>query len=207
MDYDTILPLIWLGFSSSFIGTLPMGMLTLTILQLTLANRPKEAITFGLGVVTIELIQIWVTLMGMNVLLTMVQLSNVFSILSIPILIYLGVKNIIKEQYAEEIQLAAPNMFYQGIAWGSMNVIIYPFWLLWGNVFVQRGWLTPTPITYFYFSFAAAMGTLGAFLLLIVFADLFWQTLIGLQTTINKVIGFSFLGCAVFQFYAVLAKM
>ena len=60
---------------------------------------------------------------------------------------------------------------------------------------------------YFYFSFAAAVGTFSAFLFIIVSGQLFSKRLTLLQSIVNQLIGFTFLGFAVCQFYAVLAKM
>jgi threonine/homoserine/homoserine lactone efflux protein len=165
MTYTDILQHLWLGFTSSFIGTLPLGMLNLMVLQLSLANRQRQAIAFSLGATVIEFAQILITLLGMNVLLTIPQLSNIFSIISIPILIYLAVQNLKKGSNTEganpetsEGQLSPQSTFYQGIVLGFANVVVYPFWLLWGNVFVQNGWLIPTTEAYFYFSLAAAVG-------------------------------------------------
>ncbi len=207
MSYNEILHHLWLGFTSSFIGTLPLGMLNLTVLQLSLANRQKQAIAFSLGATVIEFAQIGLTLLGMNVLLTIPQLSNIFSIISIPILIYLAVQNFKKGSNTEGVLLSPKSTFYQGIVLGFANVIVYPFWLLWGNIFVQNGWLIPTPEAYFYFSFAAAMGTFGAFLFFILLGKILWKRLTRLQGTIDKLIAFTFLGFAAFQFYSVLVKI
>lgn len=207
MNYNEILHHLWLGFTSSFIGTLPLGMLNLTVLQLSLANKQKQAIAFSLGATAIEFTQIGMTLLGMNVLLTIPQLSNIFSIMSIPILIYLGIKNLKKDAHTEGVHLTPKSTFYQGLALGFANVVVYPFWLLWGNLFVKNGWLTPTPMAYFYFSFAAAVGTFGGFLLFILLGKLFWKRLTRLQSMIDKVMAVTFLGFAVFQFYTVLIKI
>ena len=207
MTYNDILQHLWLGFTSSFIGTLPLGMLNLTVLQLSLANRQKQAMAFSLGATVIEFVQILITLLGMNVLLAIPQLSNIFSIISIPILIYLAFQNFKKGSNTEGVLLSPKSTFYQGIVLGFANVIVYPFWLLWGNIFVQNGWLIPTPEAYFYFSFAAAMGTFGAFLFFILLGKILWKRLTRLQGIIDKLIAFTFLGFAAFQFYTVLVKI
>jgi threonine/homoserine/homoserine lactone efflux protein len=207
MTYNEILHHLWLGFTSSFIGTLPLGMLNLTVLQLSLANKQKQAIAFSLGATAIEFTQIGMTLLGMNVLLAIPQLSNILSIISIPVLIYLAVKNLKKGSNTEGGQLSPKSTFYQGAVLGFANVVVYPFWLLWGNIFVQNGWLTPTPEAYFYFSFAAAVGTFGAFLFFILLGKVLWKRLTRLQSIIDKLISYTFLGFAAFQFYTVLAKI
>ena len=82
MSHNDILPLFSLGFMSSFICTLPSGMLNLTVLQLTLANRQNQAVALSLGATAVAFVQIGLTLLGVNALLAMPQLNNVFSIIS-----------------------------------------------------------------------------------------------------------------------------
>jgi threonine/homoserine/homoserine lactone efflux protein len=205
MTYNEIMHHLWLGFTSSFLGTLPLGMLNLTILQLALANRQQQAMAFSLGATFIEFIQIGITLLGMNVLLAVPQLSQAISIISIPILLYLGYKNFKKETNTEGLTLTSKSAFIQGFVLGFANVVVYPFWLLWGNVFVQNGWLTPTPEAYFYFSFAAAIGTFGAFLFFILLGKILWQRLSRVQKMIDKLIGYTFFGFAAFQFFKLMS--
>jgi threonine/homoserine/homoserine lactone efflux protein len=205
MTYNEIAHHLWLGFTSSFVGTLPLGMLNLTILQLALANRQQQAMAFSLGATLIEFIQIGITLLGMNVLLAVPLLSQAISIISIPILLYLGYKNFKKEANTEGVTLTSKNAFIQGFVLGFANVVVYPFWLLWGNVFVQNGWLQPTPEAYFYFSFAAAIGTFGAFLFFILLGKILWQRLSRVQKMIDKLIGYTFFGFAAFQFFKILS--
>jgi threonine/homoserine/homoserine lactone efflux protein len=204
MTYTEIIHHLWLGFTSSFVGTLPLGMLNLTILQLALANRQQQAVAFSLGATLIEFIQIGITLLGMNVLLAVPLLNQVISIISIPILLYLGYKNFKNDKNTEGPPLTAKSTFWQGIVLGFANVVVYPFWLLWGNVFVQNGWLTPTPEAYFYFSFAAAIGTFGAFLFFILLGKILWQRLSRVQKMIDKLIGYTFFGFAAFQFFKLI---
>jgi threonine/homoserine/homoserine lactone efflux protein len=205
MTYNEIAHHLWLGFTSSFLGTLPLGMLNLTILQLALANRQRQAMAFSFGATLIEFIQIGITLLGMNVLLAIPQLSQAISIISIPILLYLGYKNFKKKQNTEGPPLTVKATFWQGIALGFANVVVYPFWLLWGNIFVQNGWLTPTPEAYFYFSLAAALGTLGAFLFFILLGKILWKRLSRVQKMIDKLIGYTFFGFAAFQFFKIFS--
>jgi threonine/homoserine/homoserine lactone efflux protein len=205
MTYNEIAHHLWLGFTSSFLGTLPLGMLNLTILQLALANRQQQAVAFSLGATLIEFVQIGITLLGMNVLLAVPLLSQAISVISIPILLYLGYQNFQKKEETEGLKLTSKSAFWQGILLGFANVVVYPFWLLWGNVFVQNDWLTPTPEAYFYFSFAAAIGTFGAFLFFILLGKILWKRLSRVQKMIDKLIGYTFFGFAAFQFFKLMS--
>jgi threonine/homoserine/homoserine lactone efflux protein len=201
MTYVDIFNQFWLGITSSFIGTLPLGMLNLTVLQLALNNKQPQAVRFSLGASVIEFVQIFGTLLSMNILLNLPYVNTFFSIISIPILVYLGVKNMKKSANTEGGALTEKNTFYQGIVLGFANVVVYPFWLLWGNIFVQNGWLIPTPLAYFYFSIGAGIGTFLGFFTFILLGKILWKRLFKLQNIMDKVIGITFLGFAAFQFY------
>ena len=207
MTYADIFNQFWLGITSSFIGTLPLGMLNLMVLQLALANRQKQAVMFGLGASVIEFVQILGTLMCMNFLLTIPHLNTIFSAISIPVLLFLGLKNFKKRHFTDGTSrdsLASNNAFYRGIVLGFANVVVYPFWLLWGNVFVQNGWLIPSTSAYFYFSVGAGIGTFVGFFTFIVLGKILWKRLFKLQNIMDKVIGITFLSFAAFQFYNVI---
>jgi threonine/homoserine/homoserine lactone efflux protein len=215
MTYNEIAHHIWLGFTSSFLGTLPLGMLNLTILQLALANRQRQATAFSLGATLIEVVQIGITLLSMNVLSAIPRLSQAISIISIPILLYLGYQNFKKRQNTVEErnpeeggkgeQKKLKSAFWQGVVLGFANVVVYPFWLLWGNFFVQNGWLLPTPEAYFYFSLAAGLGTFGAFLFFILLGKILWKRLSRVQKIIDQLIGYTFFGFAAFQFFKIFS--
>ena len=51
MAFNDFIHFLWLGIASSFVGALPLGMLNLTVLQMSLAHQQKQALLFSLGVV------------------------------------------------------------------------------------------------------------------------------------------------------------
>ena len=206
MTFESIFSLIQLGIASSFVGALPLGMLNLTVLQLSLANRQKQAVAFSAGAVAVEFCQIFTTFLGMNVLLKIAHLTDVLAIISIPVLLFLGIKNLKNKPNTEGPPLTGKNAFYQGAALSFANVLVYPFWLLWGNLFVQNGWLTPTPLAYSIFAFGAGLGTLSAFLVFILLGKVLWQRLQNVQNITNRLIAMAFFGFAFFQIYNVVGK-
>jgi threonine/homoserine/homoserine lactone efflux protein len=201
MTFDNITHLIWLGIGSSFVGALPLGMLNLTVLQLSLDNRQREAFAFSTGAVLVEFCQIFTTFLGMNALLAIPNLNNVLAIISIPILLFLGVKNLKNEADTEGSFFTTKSAFSQGVILSFANVLVYPFWLLWGNLFVQNGWLTPTPLAYSIFALGAGLGTFGAFCAFILLGKILWKRLLKVQRATNRLIAFAFFGFAAFQMY------
>jgi threonine/homoserine/homoserine lactone efflux protein len=194
-----LLGLIKLGILSSFVGALPLGMLNLTVLQLSLAQRQGQAIAFSFGAVLVEFLQIFLTFLAMNLLLKIPNLNHALALISIPILVYLGFKNLKNEAYTEGSFLSQKNAFLQGVLLSFANVLVYPFWLLWGNLFVKNGWLPPHPLAYSIFAFGAGLGTFSAFLAFILLGKVLWKHLIKVQNWTNRAIALAFFGFAIFQ--------
>lgn len=206
MTFENIFNLIQLGIASSFVGALPLGMLNLTVLQLSLANRKRQAVAFSLGAVAVEFCQIFTTFLGMNALLKMAYLTDVLAFISIPVLLFLGIKNLKNKPNTEGPPLSEKNAFYQGVVLSFANVLAYPFWLLWGNVFVQNGWLRPTPTAYAIFASGAGFGTFSAFLAFILLGKVLWKRLHNVQNVTNWLIALAFFGFAFFQIYNIVGK-
>jgi threonine/homoserine/homoserine lactone efflux protein len=207
MTYTEISQHIYLGISSSFVGALPLGMLNLTVLQLSLAQRHRQAIAFSIGAIVIEFFQIGITLLSINVLLQIPYLNPILSLISIPILAFLGIKYFKDKEKNKKPDLRIQSAFYQGVTLSLANVLVYPFWLLWGHIFIQNNWLLPLPAAFGFFSLGAALGTFSAFLIFILLGKILWQYLSQLQNIINQLIGFAFLAFASFQFYALVTKV
>jgi threonine/homoserine/homoserine lactone efflux protein len=196
--------LLGLGIMSSFVGALPLGMLNLTVLQLSLASRFKQAFAFSFGAVIVEFLQIFFTFLMMNLLLKIPQLNSILAIVSIPILLFLGFKNLKNDAYTEGSSLTNKNAFLQGVLLSFANVLVYPFWLVWGNLFVKNGWLPPTPLSYSIFALGAGLGTLGAFLAFILLGKLLFRHLQSVQKVTNRLIALAFFGFAAFQIFGLI---
>jgi threonine/homoserine/homoserine lactone efflux protein len=201
-----VLHLLSLGILSSFVGALPLGMLNLTVLQLSLANQQRQAVAFSLGASIVELIQIFSTFLAMHLLLKIPNLNSFMAFVSIPVLLYLGFKNFNNTSNTEGGKLTNENAFWQGVILSFANVLVYPFWLLWGNLFVQNAWLKPEPLPYFFFALGASLGTFAAFCAFILLGKVLWRRLQSVQYITNKLIAFAFFGFAGFQIFNLIKR-
>ncbi|MFM2266634.1 MAG: hypothetical protein RL757_74 [Bacteroidota bacterium] len=193
-----------LGLSSSFLGALPLGMLNITVLKLSLEGKIRAAFGFALGAICIEFFQIAITLFAMQKLLTIPFFATLLTIISIPILLFLGFQSF----KTPPPSINAPKMageaafqhhFLTGIKLSAANVLIYPFWLLWGNIFLQNGWFYAQASHFLTFSLGASLGTLGAFAVFIVLGKLISPYLSRFQHIFGAVVGVAFIGFAFLQ--------
>ncbi len=209
---------ITLGITSSFMGTLPLSMLNMSILQLSLDGKYRAAWAFLMGAALIEFCQIVLTLIGMQWLLTIPHLTAILTCVSIPILLIIGIKTWKTPTKEIEIDklpinsnISKTDILYQntpyfrnGFILSAMNVMTYPFWLLWGNVFVQNGWLTPQYSDIMAFSLGACIGTVGAFGSFIILGKLIHPYLNTVQSRFNQVLGATFVGFACVQLFKLM---
>ncbi len=195
-----------LGLSSSFLGALPLGMLNISVLRLSLEGKIRAAFGFALGAIFIEFSQITITLFAMQKLLTIPFLAISMTFISIPILLFLGFQSF----KTPPPSIPPPKMlekeafryhFLTGIKLSAANVLIYPFWLLWGNIFLQNGWFHAQASHFLMFSFGASLGTLGAFTVFIVLGKLISPYLSRFQHIFSSVVGAAFIGFAFLQIF------
>ena len=207
----------WLGITCSFLGTLPLSLLNLNILKLGLEGKQKSALLFSLGATGVELGQILFTLLSMQFLLKIPHLTPIMTLIFIPVLIVMGVKmwkakpltvvlgqdksTVSKTDDSEQSSASVK----QGALLSLANFLTYPFWLLWGNVFVQNGWLDPQPLDLTIFSLGASLGTFGAFACFLILGKIVnnsinsVQKMNRVQKNFNRFVGATFLCFALIQ--------
>jgi threonine/homoserine/homoserine lactone efflux protein len=100
----------------------------------------------------------------MNFLLPLAYLKTFLAAVSIPIFLILGIKSLYNTPTTEGGVAVKNAAFRQGALLSFANVMVYPFWLLWGNIFVENGWLNTDFWSLLIFSLGVGVGTLGAFL-------------------------------------------
>lgn len=207
MVIQNIFFLMGLGFVSSFIGTLPLSTLNLNILKLALDNRHQSALSFTYSASIVEFIQVYTTLLLMDSLTSVTHLKTHLSLVSIPILLYLGYQSYntaIHDIAKKEKQMFEKDSFRQGLLLSCSNVMVYPFWLLWGQLFVNNGWLKTDFTSLSIFCMGAGIGTFLAFLIFVFIGRVLKEHLYHLQFLINRLIALTFFGFAVVQAYNIL---
>jgi hypothetical protein len=204
MMVQDIFFLLSLGFISSFIGTLPLSTLNLSILKLALDNRHQAALSFTYSASIVEFIQVCLTLPLLGVLASIPNLKAGFALVSIPVLLFLGYKSYKTAVNTEGGKTVENDGFKQGLLLGCANVMVYPFWLLWGHVFVSNGWLKMDFTSLSIFCIGAGVGTLLAFLVFVFLGKILLKHLYHLQFLINRMIAYTFFGFAFLQLYTVV---
>lgn len=151
------------GLVVSFLGTLPPGILNVTVTRITLQQGRKAAFWFVLACGLVE----W-GYSYLAVLITQLVVENgviryLTDGLTAAVLLVMGIYYIRKKTTAQPVASqsdAAP--FRLGVVLSLLNLAAFPFWTIYTTLLIQKGWvsLMHTPDLFIYVT-GIALGTLA----------------------------------------------
>ncbi len=162
---------IW-GLLISFIGTLPLGTLNMTALQISMQEGFNRGLQFATGVFLIEMIYVRVSLAGMDWIQRRQALLNILQWISVLMIALLAAGsfwsafhpsassgNVLLSQHA--------NRFLLGAFMSAINPVQIPFWLGWSTVLSEKGILINSRNNYFIYIAGIGLGTFTGLLLFV----------------------------------------
>lgn len=192
---------IFIGFLISYLGSLPLGVLNLSVVGITVRQGLYAAFLFSIGVIGVEFFQAFVAVWFSQYLLAYPGLEQYVQLLAIPIFLILGAFYFFKKQAAEN-EMKTLSGFKEGIVLSLLNPLAIPFWLFYSVYIGQKGWLTFSQVEIFSFAFGVSQGTLAALMSFAFLSNLIKNQLQFLNKWIDKIIGSVFLLMGFYQIYA-----
>ncbi len=203
---------IFLGFGISFIGSLPIGALNLTAIEVAVKHRFFQVILFGLGVILVEYLQAGIAIYFSEKLLSNPSIERVIEIAVIPIFLIIGFIYIFssktKENDKEQISKKTNSItdmapFKKGIFLSIINPLAIPFWLAVCTSFNAAGQL----IYEWNYIQAFLLGLiLGTFLALILYGglgEILEKRLQKYEHWFSPIIGITLITIAIIQIFRV----
>jgi threonine/homoserine/homoserine lactone efflux protein len=143
---NTILKNTLVGFLVSFIGSLPLGYLNLIGFQVYIENGFNSLIFYILGVILIESVVIYSTLLfaaKLNSNRKLLKIIEVFSVVFMFLLAYLfyaqGQIEVTQENFLKNY--LAYSAFAIGLICNALNFMQIPFWLSWNLYVVNKNYI------------------------------------------------------------------
>ncbi len=195
-----------LGFVFSFIGSIPFGMINLTVVDTTIHKGLRAGIVLGLGAAIIEFFQAIIAVLFTQVFIDYPQIEEVIHWLAIPIFLGLAVYHYLqskKESNHKSSEKSLPP-FYKGLFISSLNMLAIPYWVFYATYFGSIGWLSSEKSLLLIFCVGI---TAGAFSLFVVFAklsSLVVKRMAKISSITNQVLAAIFLGFGVYQLVSVV---
>jgi len=184
----------------SFIGSIPLGSINLSTLQITLEKDTKAGLQFALGATLVELIYSFLAIKFSAYLLQNKDIGLYIQLVAIPAFILLSLYSFKKKNAAIKTnKVKNKSAFFKGIMLGFINPLQIPFWVAYGTYMLSNGWIKNEHFLLNCFILGIITGTY-LLLSLVVFLSKLLDTHLNLSRfNINRILGYVFMALAVYQ--------
>ncbi len=153
----------------SFFGTIPPATINVTVLQLALKDRARQAIALALGAAIIDSTYAGLSVKIAAYLEQHVAFSNSFFLIAALVLLALGAISLSGKFMPEVKALEKQSKIGlgQGLLLGLFNPLAMPFWLGWISVLQMNGWINVEGYNYWAFILGAFIGEVSLLMIVV----------------------------------------
>ncbi len=152
------------GLIVSFLGSLPLGTLNVAAMQISVQESVRNAILFALGSLSVEMIYVRVSLVGINWVRKQKKLFRWMEWLTVAIVLALAIGSFaaaMKPEHAKNVILNNNiHRFFLGVMLSAINPMQIPFWFGWSTVLFTKNILIPKNSFYNIYIVGIGLGTL-----------------------------------------------
>jgi threonine/homoserine/homoserine lactone efflux protein len=131
------------GMFISFLGTLPLGTLNMSAMQISLSDGIRPAILFSTGALLVEIIYVRLSLVAMNRILRHKRLLMSLEWVTLVIITALAIASFYAASHTSvhrnPLLSNAVHRFWLGAGMSALNPLQIPFWFGWSTVLFNRG--------------------------------------------------------------------
>jgi threonine/homoserine/homoserine lactone efflux protein len=202
----SLLRVFMTGMLISFLGTLPLGSLNVSAMQVAVEENVRNAIRFALGVALVEILYVRVSLQAMHWVEAHQLVFRVLEWSTVLLFVVLAVSSFISagNKAGEKKSLLLGNRlnrFWLGFSMSAVNPVQIPFWFIWSTYLVSTGVLATTGIAYNSYTAGIGLGTLAGLGVFIFGGRWVVRKMKAGHKIINRVVGMVFLVSAIIQLY------
>jgi threonine/homoserine/homoserine lactone efflux protein len=196
------------GMFISFLGTLPMGTLNISAMQISVTDGIRPALWFTSGAILVEVIYVRLTLVAMGWFRDHMKLLKVMEWLTLAIILTLAISSFYTAMHpavrSNPILSNSVHRFWLGAGLSAVNPLQIPFWFGWSTVLSDRLILKREGNQYILYIAGIGFGTLIGHCIFIFGGKLLVESLNTSQDIIQWVIGGIFLATAIIQLIKML---
>ncbi|MEN9907334.1 MAG: hypothetical protein RLZZ540_475 [Bacteroidota bacterium] len=203
---------IAIGFTVSFLGSLPLGFLNIVGLEVYAKLGLESLVSYILGVIVIEAFVAYYTLIFAHQLVQNkklmkgIEVFGVFFLLIVAFVFYQKSSNTIHSEGYLDAYLQWP-IFWIGVFLSCLNFLQIPFWLAWNLYFLNENYISIYKRLKFYYVGGTMVGVFFGMLFIIYFLDKIHKQIVFLTDyMIPVIIPVFFVFMAGFQGYKVYKK-
>jgi threonine/homoserine/homoserine lactone efflux protein len=191
------------GMLVSFLGSLPLGTMNVTVTQLSVSDGIKAGFLFAAGSMIVEVIIVRVALVTMKWLARQHRVFHLLEYVTTSVILFLAIASIVAAYkmtgFATTLPVKSITPFWTGAFLSLTNPLHIPFWLGWSTVLINKNILKPDPVQYNWYTAGIGLGTMLGFAVFIYTGNSFVAQIQQHQTFLNYSIGFVLLLTAAIQ--------
>jgi threonine/homoserine/homoserine lactone efflux protein len=188
-----MLRLFLTGMLISFLGTLPMGTLNMSAMQIAVTDGYRPALLFAIGALLIEVTYVRLTLVAMGWFRQHKRLLVIMEWITLLIILVLAVSSFYTALHptlkANPILSNSIHRFWLGAGMSAINPLQIPFWFGWSTVLTGKGVLVRQGYNYVYYVLGIGIGTFIGFAVFIFGGKLLVDKLDAQQQAIQWILG------------------
>lgn len=163
------------GIALSFIGSIPFGIINMTVAETTVRKGFAAGAWTGFGASAVEYFQVWISLKLIDLFVQNSLLEKIFNIVALVVFFLLAAYHFLAAK--REAKPRGPRVgnwprlpdFFRGTLVSSINVMVFPYWVFYGTYLSSNGWMKLYNLDISIFALGSMAGT---FLILLVYAGL-----------------------------------
>lgn len=197
-----------IGLFASFIGSLPLGVLNLTAVDIALNKKFRNVVFFSLGAAGVEFFQAFLAVKFSSWFLIRPSLDMLFNIMVIPLFLGLSIYYFRKsrKKLEEKTNGRQLSSFSKGVLLSVINPLAIPFWIFYATYFNSLGLVLFE--NYYIVLFVAGISA-GTFIALLFFGKISRYIVTRIKVLnqwIDQIIAVVFLALFIFQVVSVSIK-
>lgn len=191
-----------LGFGISLIGSIPLGPISLSVVQATLEKGRRAGLLTGAGGTVVEMGFCFISLFGYHLIADQHWFLILLQLLTVPVLLYMGITTIrqrFQNTSTEFEQCKDSRQLMTGATLAFSNPALFGWWFYVTAYLQSQTWLESSAGDYIMFVLGVATGTFLFFIGLVQVAMVSHAKLSSKgRRKVNLVIGVLFIGFAIF---------
>lgn len=197
--------IVWhfmVGMVVSFVGSIPLGSVNLSVLQTTLDRGTKAGLIFASGATLVELVYSYIAIRFSAYLLANQDVELYIQLVAIPAFVILSLYSFNKKPRPADKPKVAGNTksnFFKGVLIGLVNPLQIPFWVAYGTYMLSNNWIKNDSALLNFFVVGIIIGTSLLLVLVVLGGNKLDKQFNLTRYNMDKAIGILFMGLAVFQ--------
>ena len=206
----SIFRVFYSGMSISFFGSMIIGTIGLSAMQIAITEGIRPAINFSLGSIVAEVIYVRVLLVALTWIQKHERIFKIMEWLAVLIVVVLAIGSFraaLGHHGARNVLLSyTMHRFLLGLSMRAISPAAIPFWLGWSSVLYAKGIMQDKKGFYNGYLFGIGIGTFAAHCIFIFGGKMAVEKLDASQELINLLIGCVFSITAILQIWKILKK-